>query len=317
MKKMIGLIVVVVVIWGTLRMLGINFFVSWRTPSARLSDAWKSSKDKTIEDIIGAPLPKSATNIHRGSTNYPQRYRIKTAIWITAKLPKEDFYELVTLLELEKRADLLDFWPDAFECSQNAFYERLDTFWHLTGVVTEDTYYGEKAEEDTCMVFKYENGQLYIKKLTTYLSIVGQENTWHDVIKGRPAVEYYITHGPFPESATDICVDGVHNLNGNKVEQTCWVVAKLPKEDFYDLVDQLKLTKRPDLLEVWPDAFECAKGPFTEELNQFWDIRKMINEDTYYGEVPEGGTQTVCKYEGGKVYIKKTTKHSKAKRSTR
>ncbi len=45
------------------------------------------------------------------------------------------------------------------------------------------------------------------------------------------------------------------------LDTTCtkfnWIVAKLPKEDFDKLMNQLELTNEPGLLTIWPEAFSC------------------------------------------------------------
>jgi hypothetical protein len=43
-----------------------------------------------------------------------------------------------------------------------------------------------------------------------------------------------------------------------------WIVAKLPKADFYNLVKQLELTQNPDLLELWPKAFDLEQQRIVE-----------------------------------------------------
>lgn len=106
----------------------------------------------------------------------------------------------------------------------------------------------------------------------------------------------YMPGVSFPESATDVHMDiwsEVHN-------KSFWIVAKLPKEDFYYLVEQLKLTKKPDLLEFWPKAFDLEQRRIVE----FWDITNQDNEDTYYGEDPEVEASAAAKYENGKIYFR-------------
>ena len=84
-------------------------------------------------------------------------------------------------------------------------------------------------------------------------------------------------------------------------------MAKLPKEDFDALVEQLDLFKKPDLLEIWPDAFDMARDDFDEKwgYNGFWDVTYTASEDTYYGEDTEDEARMILKYENGKLYIKK------------
>lgn len=82
-----------------------------------------------------------------------------------------------------------------------------------------------------------------------------------------------------------------------------WIVAKLPKEDFDDLTYQLELTKEPDLLTIWPEAFDCEK----KELEAFWNITKSADNNTYYSEDPQIESRIMLKYEGGTLYIKRST----------
>ena len=53
----------------------------------------------------------------------------------------------------------------------------------------------------------------------------------------------------------------------------CWVVAKLPREDFELLADNLELKERPDLLKSQPDLFELYEDVFFEA----WDKLAPVN----------------------------------------
>jgi len=81
------------------------------------------------------------------------------------------------------------------------------------------------------------------------------------------------------------------------------IVAKLPKEDFDKLTNQLELTKEPDLLTIWPEAFNCEQ----EELKAFWTITKSVDENTYYCEEPQIESRIMLKYEEGTLYVKRAT----------
>jgi len=105
----------------------------------------------------------------------------------------------------------------------------------------------------------------------------------------------YMPGVSFPEGADEVHIDV---WNGDRISY--WIVAKLPKEDFYHLVEQLRLTKKPDLLELWPKAFDLEQPRIAE----FWDMTSQDNEDTYYGEHPEVEASAAAKYENGKTYLR-------------
>ncbi|MBW8040214.1 MAG: hypothetical protein FVQ85_09470 [Planctomycetes bacterium] len=181
MKKLIVLLVVVVAILAVIKMIGVDVSLS---PESSQGD-----KDKGIynpyqvtqegnrpKDIIGMPLPKTAVN-GRGPAGYlfgpntdePTTYKLN---WLVVKIPREDFYTMVERLGLIKKPDLLEIWPEAFECE----FDKFDKFWDLKKSITEDTYFIEDLDEETYRVFKYENGNLYVKKSTTYLAFRSETN---------------------------------------------------------------------------------------------------------------------------------------------
>ncbi len=127
----------------------------------------------------------------------------------------------------------------------------------------------------------------------------------------------YMPGVPFPESATDVhCdqwpayhdyTDAFGNYYESVREQKCWLVSKLPKEEFYNLVEQLKLTRKPDLSEYWPEALEWRHGrhdPAEHHFYPIWDVKNVPDENTYYGEHPQFESSLVAKYQNGKVYLK-------------
>lgn len=103
-----------------------------------------------------------------------------------------------------------------------------------------------------------------------------------------------------PKSAQDIH-SGIVVDTSTRVK-SIWVVAKLPKNDFDTLTNQLELTKEPDLLTIWSEVFDCEK----KELKEFWNITKSVDENTYYGEDPQIESRIMLKYEEGKLYIKRS-----------
>lgn len=178
MKKLIVLIVVVVVIWVVLKMIGVDISLSSK-PSRNNEDKGiyypyqVTQEGNRPKDIIGMSLPKTAVNVcgpvfyfFNPNSDEPTTYKLN---WLVVKIPREDFYTMVERLGLIKEPDLLEIWPDAFECE-------FDKFWDLEKTITEDTYFIEDLDEETYRVFKYENGNLYVKKSTTYLSFISEKN---------------------------------------------------------------------------------------------------------------------------------------------
>jgi len=178
MKKIIGLIVAVAVIWVVLKIIGVDF-------SQFLSSEKKDADGKTLtgflqegttyEDIIGVPLPKSATDIHGYIFMRHERYTGEENSSVVTTLPKEDFYDLVEQLGLIKKPDLLEIWQEAFGFRPGSAFEDEDhwfrKFWDVENTTNEDTFYSEIAEEQTYTAVKYENGKLYFKKLIICIKI--------------------------------------------------------------------------------------------------------------------------------------------------
>ena len=103
-----------------------------------------------------------------------------------------------------------------------------------------------------------------------------------------------------PKSAQDVHSEILIDTTFTKFN---WIVAKLPKGDFDKLTNQLELTKEPDLLTIWPEAFDYER----EELKAFWNITKSVDENTYYGEDPRIESRIMLKYEAGTLYVKRST----------
>ncbi len=114
MKKIISVVVAVVVIWVGLKMVGVDLSVSLSPNKDEASEKKKLSPDNIIGVYMpNVSFPKNATDIHCDQWNAD-----RVSYWIVAKLPKQDFYDLVEQLELKQRPDLLEFWPDAFDLKQ-------------------------------------------------------------------------------------------------------------------------------------------------------------------------------------------------------
>lgn len=97
-------------------------------------------------------------------------------------------------------------------------------------------------------------------------------------------------------SVSDIFRD---NLSTNYV--FCWVVAKLPEEDFDMFVDNYELEKMPNLLESQPDILELHENVSFPN----WNINNRTIEDVYFNEPSDYEEYTACTYQDGKIYIKK------------
>jgi hypothetical protein len=186
MKKIIALIVAILVIWIVLKLIGVNFSLFWSTDKKDESGKTLTGflqKRTTYEDIIGIPLPESATDIHGLIYMHEERYTGEENSSIVAQLPKEDFYDLVEKLNLTKKPDLLKIWPEAFECRPGSTFEDEEhwfyKFWDVEKIVNEDTFYSEIPEEETYTAMKYEKGKFYFKKLTVFIKIHEKDGTVH------------------------------------------------------------------------------------------------------------------------------------------
>jgi DNA-directed RNA polymerase subunit RPC12/RpoP len=198
------LMLVIFVVWGIAKIIKIDFSVSLGSITEEedggtaFYDIW--TKGGSYKDIIGASLPDTATDAH-GSTltrGCHGGYILPRCSWIVATLPKEDFYDLVEKIGLVRKPDLLEFWPKAFDCHQDDFQR----FWDVQNVVNEDTYFGMESGEETWRVFKYEDGKLYIKKVTRFVTI-GFANSQARYQKKGPAAIGYIVGAPLTKAATD------------------------------------------------------------------------------------------------------------------
>ncbi len=81
----------------------------------------------------------------------------------------------------------------------------------------------------------------------------------------------------------------------------CWVVANLPEEDFYMLVENHGLEEIPNLLESQPDILQLHESVSFPN----WNINNRTIEDVYFNKPSDYEEYTVCTYKDGKVYIKK------------
>jgi len=184
MKKLVVIIVIVAVIFVILKIIGVNTSLSLRRSSHKRK-GWKSDykvlmEDNTCEDIIGTSLPGTSSDIHTQAFFYMrsgEKYN-----WVVASMPKEDFYDLVEELNLKQKPDILEVWPEAFglQCGHSdptgfSIYK----FWDVRNTVNDNTYYWEAPEEQTRTAFKYENGKLYIRKITKYIGVRDEKGWMH------------------------------------------------------------------------------------------------------------------------------------------
>ena len=168
MKKLIALIVAVVVIWVVLKMIGVDLSVSLSPDKNEASKKKRLTPNYIIGEYMPSVLfPESATDIHMDIWSEVHN----KSFWIVAKLPKEDFYNLVEQLKLTPKPDLLEFWPKALSLEQRRIVE----FWDITKQSNEDTYYGEHTEVEASAAAKYENGKIYFRTKVSYV-ITQDEN---------------------------------------------------------------------------------------------------------------------------------------------
>jgi hypothetical protein len=123
--------------------------------------------DISHEEILGCKIPKSATNI-RGYIDFT------SSIWqgfFIARLSEKDFHFIVNKLSLDQEEDLLEKWPDAFNCRDVDFREK---YWSVTNEINQYTYYYEYPHEMTRLLAKYEDGKLYFKRETKYINFADE-----------------------------------------------------------------------------------------------------------------------------------------------
>jgi hypothetical protein len=83
-----------------------------------------------------------------------------------------------------------------------------------------------------------------------------------------------------------------------------WVAAKVSREDFLTMVQQLSLAKKTDILEHWPYAFTPPSKH--RENDGWWDITYEVNDDTYFGYGRKPAAFIMAKFEKGRIFFKKT-----------
>lgn len=188
MKKIIALIVVVVAILSVFKMIGTDTSVPIKSFRSRF-DKDKAfdnydlclSDDITYKDIIGYTLPESVENIRAQITFYNN-------IWkgfLVAAVPEDIFNILIEKLELQKEPELLELWPEAFECKESTFKSR---YWDSHQISEGEIYYFEHAEEETRIAVLYGNEKFYFIKETKYVS-VGKDGRGIDLYEKAKRIE--------------------------------------------------------------------------------------------------------------------------------
>jgi len=182
MKKLIALIVAVVVIWIVLKMIGGGTSVSIKPFASRFNEDKALdfydlclSDDLTYKDIIGYTLPESVENIRA-------RIGFYGGIWkgfLVAEVPEDIFNILIEKLKLQKEPELLELWPEAFECKESAFKSR---YWDSHQISEGEIYYFEHPEEETRIAVSYGNEKFYFIKETKYVS-AGKDGRGIDLYK--------------------------------------------------------------------------------------------------------------------------------------
>ena len=84
-----------------------------------------------------------------------------------------------------------------------------------------------------------------------------------------------------------------------------YVAAEISVEDFYKVIEKLKLVEKPNLLKEWPDAFTYDVDGVKRK-----DIKSSVESDMYYLEDQEFETYIAAAYVGGKMYFKRKTKYT-------
>lgn len=170
MKKIIALIVAVVVILFVLKMIGGGTSTSIKLFASRLNEdkAFDDydlalSDDLTYKDIIGYTLPETVSNIRTHISFYGSIWRG----FLVAEVPEDIFNILVEKLKLQKKPELLELWPEAFECKESAFKSR---FWDPIQTTEGEYYYFQHPEEETRVAVLYGNEKFYFIKETKYVS---------------------------------------------------------------------------------------------------------------------------------------------------
>ncbi len=141
-----------------------------------------------------------------------------------------------------------------------------------------------------------ENARALSDSWLNYNQIIWENNEVKDIIGNSP-----------PSNMSDLnCYANLSNdldVSGNGVGiKSNWLVAKITLEDFQSLANKMELSNVYDLSKTWPEAFECV-----QEFSDKWYVSKSVDANTYFGEDKDKKSFVVAKYEGGKMYVKRST----------
>ena len=186
MKKIIGLIVAVVVIWVVLKMMGIGVSVS---PSDKLKEGEERTGESIAmmlarsshEDIIGFALPETASHINDYKWPESELADFKTGqmmpavlYGVVAELPQAEFDLWVSEHDLRKTPNLLESWPDILHCQVDGFRQ-----WDLKRKAIGDIYFDESAKYEEYIACTHTDGKVYIKKVVRYVDGQDENKKWY------------------------------------------------------------------------------------------------------------------------------------------
>lgn len=184
MKKLIILIIVVLLIWGALKIIGVDTSVSLNLGSKEKNSRKKLTADYVIAEYMeGISFPKGATDVHVDQWSAGYYPLLEQSFWVVAKMSQEDLYGLIDQLKLIAKPDLLEFWPEAFKLEQGG----ISSFWNITNTTNEDTYYGQHPKNERSIAIKYENKKAYIRTLLVYIQVEDENGQKSYIDKKRQA----------------------------------------------------------------------------------------------------------------------------------
>ncbi len=134
MKKIAVIFTIVFIVLIVLSIIGPCTSVP-SNPNQEQKGEWKNEWKLVVKalwdgneykDIIGAPMPKEATNVH----SYFQFYLSakEKHLWIVAQLPIDAFHNLIEKIDVTQALDLMQTHPETFDCE----IEDFSNHWKLT-----------------------------------------------------------------------------------------------------------------------------------------------------------------------------------------
>lgn len=127
--------------------------IFWLAVAAFVAVAiWPRSSSRQSTDIVGVPLPPSATDIRASD----RAGIFGGDYYVSAVISRDDYQRLVSQLGLRHRADLLEYWSGALAAHNTPW-------WTVSSVNDADTYFGD-SEASTYIVTRYEGGRIYFKR---------------------------------------------------------------------------------------------------------------------------------------------------------